>query len=95
MTQGLKVWASDGSTVVFDSTTVVAGVCIGLYTYTPGQTDTKTFPELSGRTITLRNVYGSSNADFPSGVNVDYVLGYPRLNVSGVTFTITVSLWAQ
>jgi len=92
---GLRAWAADGTTLTFDSVQMMAGVCIGIFKYNAGDTDTKTFPDLAGKTVTLRNIYGSTRASFPTGVNVDYALGYPRFNVSGVSFTIIVSLWVE
>lgn len=94
MSYGLRVWGPDGA-LWFDSTTAIAGVCIGIYTYASGANDTRTYPELAGRTLRIRTIGGSSKVAFPSGLSVDYALGYPRLNVAALQFAFTFALWAS
>lgn len=85
----VQTFRPDGS-VIFDSDTAPAGVCIGLHFYASGQAETRTYPSLAGADVRALSLYGSNDPL----TAVDYSLGYPRLTIGSATGARLISVWA-
>ncbi len=92
MAEGIRCWDSAG-VLIFDSTTVQGGVCLGVYEYSSASTGTLTFPDLAGQTVKVRYVVASNGTT--GGVTVDYSLGYPRVTIAAATWLRVFTLWAE
>lgn len=81
---GMQVFADDGATVVWDSSTVAGGVIAHVGVYQATDTAMLTFPEFAGRSAQIVPDFGwFYNAS--DSVAVDTTLGYPRLTVTAST----------
>lgn len=88
MSYGVRVRDANG-VEVFNSNTARAGVIIGV-AKADGTPQTILFPEFAGRTVFAMTSGGYTNylAD------VDYALGYPRVQISGAWNNLTYIIFA-
>lgn len=81
MAYGVRTYASDGVTVVFDSTTAVGGVVGDYRHYASGASgETVSYPQFAGLTPIYIDAGGSSGH-----VSVSTSAGYPVITVTGPT----------
>lgn len=66
---------NSAGTVVFDSRTAMAGVCVGLLEIPANTAQTYTYPGYPGATAKVAGAAGVR----AWGLTIDYALGYPRL----------------
>lgn len=87
---GIKLWNTSGA-LVFDSTTVIGGICLGFFTVASGGS-TYTFPSIAGATgVALTAGSGNNGVLYTS----DNSLGYLRFVFNALTVGMTFVLFAK
>lgn len=92
MTYGLRIWDA-ASALIFDSTTAVGGVPLGLFTVSSGTT--VSFPALAGFTVQalLVSCPDFDEVEFSAGVSITQT-PYPVVTFAAQAFPRTVLLAA-
>lgn len=90
MSDGVRIWASDGTTILFDSLTAVGGVVADYRYYPAGSAGgTISYPQWAGFSCYLMDAGGSGN-----NVSLSTSAGYPVITVvapsSAMAFTLVV-----
>lgn len=91
----VKTWDAS-SNLIFDSDSITNGVCLGVFDIASGATFSRTFSLLSGATIRVLSIYGTTPAYDTSdpAATITVTGSPPTVAASAVGYGRTIILWA-
>lgn len=91
----VKTWDAS-SNLIFDSDSITNGVCLGVFDIASGSTFSRTFSLLSGATIRVLSIYGTTPAYDTSdpAATITVTGSPPTVAASAVGYDRTILLWA-